>query len=128
MQAREAAAFTADIATVRAFGVSALGGCVEASSLFAQATGALKAFVVSPKSVRQVSFWTPPSTVTCISSLGGCGSGPTLAQQRRRGLHSAVKVAGKWRHMCRGYTVKATLSSQVGCFLGRYETESPRQE
>ena len=41
MQAREAAAFTADFDTVRAFGVSALGGCVEATSVSAQATGAL---------------------------------------------------------------------------------------
>lgn len=39
MHAREAAAFTADIDKVRAFGVSALGGCVEASSLYLQATG-----------------------------------------------------------------------------------------
>jgi hypothetical protein len=39
MHARETAAFTADIDTLRAFGVSALGGCVEASLLYLQATG-----------------------------------------------------------------------------------------
>ncbi len=39
MQRRGAAAFTADLETVRAFGVSGLGGCVEASSISVQATG-----------------------------------------------------------------------------------------
>ena len=40
VQKRDAAAFTADLETVRAFGVSALEGCVDASSLSVQATGA----------------------------------------------------------------------------------------
>ena len=44
MQTRGAAAFTADLETVRAFGVSGLGGCVEASSMSVQATGAPKLY------------------------------------------------------------------------------------
>lgn len=41
MQNRGAAAFAADLETVRAFGVTALGGNVEASSVHVQATGAI---------------------------------------------------------------------------------------
>ena len=40
MERRNAAAFTADLDTVRAFAVSALGGLVEASAVDVQATGA----------------------------------------------------------------------------------------
>ena len=44
MERRDAAAFTADLDTVRAFAVSALGGLVEASAVDVQATGAPQPF------------------------------------------------------------------------------------
>ena len=44
MERRDAAAFTADLDTVRAFAVSALGGLVEASAVDVQATGAQQPF------------------------------------------------------------------------------------
>jgi len=39
MHTRNVAAFTADLETVRAVGVTTLGGCMEASLLYVQATG-----------------------------------------------------------------------------------------
>ena len=44
VEQRDAAAFTTDLETVRAFAVSALGGLVEACAVDVQATGAPQSF------------------------------------------------------------------------------------